>query len=88
MGVQQYGQSRRPKKSVEEEARKRFGRNVRARRSQLALSQEKAAAMCDMDRAYYGGIERGERNPSLDNIVRIARTLDIRIAQLVAGIDD
>lgn len=30
-----------------------------------------------MDRTYFGGVERGERNVSIDNIERIARGLEI-----------
>ncbi|MGE4305821.1 MAG: helix-turn-helix domain-containing protein [Novosphingobium sp.] len=30
-----------------------------------------------MDRTYYGGVERGERNVSIDNIERIAKGLGI-----------
>jgi transcriptional regulator with XRE-family HTH domain len=36
-----------------------------------------------MDRTYYGGVERGERNVSIDNIERIARGLGISPHQLL-----
>jgi transcriptional regulator with XRE-family HTH domain len=53
-----------------------FGAAVRARRLELGMSQEDLAAACDLHRTYVGGIERGERNLSLLNIVRISRALD------------
>ena len=52
--------------------RGRFGRAVRSRRNKLGVSQEEFAYMCDLDRTYIGGIERGERNVSLINIEKIA----------------
>jgi transcriptional regulator with XRE-family HTH domain len=32
---------------------------------------------------YIGSVERGERNPSWDSIVRLAQALDVRASQLV-----
>lgn len=55
----------------------KFGRNVRARRLELGLSQEELAFNCDLDRSYMGSVERGERNISLMNIVKIAKALDV-----------
>ncbi len=42
--------------------------------------------MCQLDRTYIGGIERGERNVALVNIEKIAKTLLISIAQLFRGV--
>jgi PAS domain S-box-containing protein len=52
-----------------------FGRWVRERRRQLALSQDELAYKCGLHRTYVGGVERGERNPSLINICKIAAVL-------------
>ncbi len=41
------------------------------------LSQQDFALEIEMDRTYYGGVERGERNVSVDNIERIANGLGI-----------
>jgi ribosome-binding protein aMBF1 (putative translation factor) len=62
-----------------------FGDAVRARRIETGLSQEALAAECDLHRTYVGGIERGERNVGLINIVRIARALDTTAAELLAS---
>jgi transcriptional regulator with XRE-family HTH domain len=62
--------------------KKAFGERLRALRRSRGLSQEMLALSCDLDRTYVGGIERGERNPSLINIHRIARALDVAVAEL------
>ena len=46
-------------------------------RHELGVSQEEFADICDLDRIYIGGIERGEQNLSLINIERIAKALKI-----------
>jgi transcriptional regulator with XRE-family HTH domain len=54
-----------------------FGRRVRALRERLGLSQEALAAQAGIHRTYMGGIERGERNICLKNIVRLAAALGV-----------
>lgn len=54
-----------------------FGARVKELRHQAKFSQEELAALCDLDRTYISGIERGQRNPSLRNILRIARALGV-----------
>lgn len=51
-----------------EDVRLRFGRRVRALRTERGFSQEGFAARCGLDRTYLGGIERGERNLALRNL--------------------
>ena len=60
----------------------RFGKAVRERRKRLGVSQEEFADMCGLDRSYVGGVERGERNISLENIGRIAKGLGISLSEL------
>lgn len=66
--------------------RVQLGKIVRQKRLALGLSQEALAERADLHWTYIGGIERGERNVSLLNIVRIARALGIAPARLLAGI--
>ena len=54
-----------------------FGRRVRQRREELGLTQEAAAERMDLHWTYLGQIERGRRNVSLHNIVRIAEGLEV-----------
>jgi transcriptional regulator with XRE-family HTH domain len=51
------------------------------------LSQEKLAEIADLHRNYVGGVERGERNVSLINIVKLARSLGLKPAKLLASIE-
>ena len=59
-----------------------FGSQVRKRRIERGLSQEKLAELASLNRTYVGAIERGERNISLKNIKRIADTLGIKVRDL------
>jgi len=66
---------------------RKFGQNVRDKRESLDLSQEGLAEKADLDRTYVGGIERGERNPTIVSAVRIAKALKTSVAELCEGID-
>lgn len=59
-----------------------FGENLRAARKERGYSQESFAHAVDLDRTYIGGIERGERNPGLKTIVRIADALEMEVIDL------
>lgn len=65
-----------------------FGDQVRAHRDRIGLSQEKLAARAGLDRTYVGGVERGERNLSLVNIVRLAEALEVSPAVLMEPLDN
>ena len=59
-----------------------FGENLRAARKARGYSQGSFAHAVDLDRTYIGGIERGERNPGLKTIVRIADALELEVYEL------
>ena len=61
---------------------KQFGERVRELRTNRGLSQEELAFKSGVHRTYLGGIERGERNPSLKNISAIAEALSVDISEL------
>jgi len=61
---------------------KQFGERVRELRLAKGLSQEELAFKSGMHRTYLGGIERGERNPSLKNIAAIAEALGVTLSEL------
>lgn len=63
-----------------------LGRAIRKQRLALGLSQEKLAEKANLHWTYIGGIERGERNVSLINIVKIARALKTRVSELLADL--
>lgn len=64
-----------------------FGLIVRQKREKLNLSQEELADLCGLHRTYIGGVERGERNLGLVNMVRIADALNVSPSTLLHGLD-
>jgi len=62
---------------MEGELQVRVGKNLRAYRLKLGLSQEAFADQLVFHRTYMGGIERGERNLTLRSVERIAERLGI-----------
>lgn len=67
---------------IQRAQRAAFGVRIRALRDGLGLSQEALAHEAGLHRTYMGGVERGERNVSLDNIYRIAAALKVDAGQL------
>ena len=63
-----------------------FGSNTRRLRLKRTLTQEQLAELSGLHPNYISGIERGERNLSLINIVRLTRALQCRISDLFTGI--
>jgi transcriptional regulator with XRE-family HTH domain len=63
-----------------------FGERVRVRRLRLHLTQETLAEKCGLHFTYVGSVERGERNVTLQTIVRLARALDVDPGRLVRGL--
>lgn len=68
------------------EAASEFGRRVRERRQELGLSQEALAERAGLHWTYVGQVERGRRNLTLHNILKLAQGLDIDAGQLVSGL--
>jgi transcriptional regulator with XRE-family HTH domain len=60
-----------------------FGKALREVRSEKGLSQEAAAQACDLDRAYYGALERAVKSPTLKTIWKIADALDVPPSELL-----
>ena len=61
-----------------------FGIHLRKLRLKKGLSQEKLAELADLHRNYVGGVERGERNIALLNIVALAHALRVKPSKLMA----
>ncbi len=60
-----------------------IGRTVRAKRKALNMSQEALADYSGIDRSHMGKIERGERNVTFLNLLRIADALDCTLSSLL-----
>jgi transcriptional regulator with XRE-family HTH domain len=67
--------------------RVRFGKAVRRLRLKQGHSQEAFAARAKINRSYMGKIERGEVNISIENIEKIARSLQVTIGELLTQVD-
>lgn len=64
-----------------------LGQAIRAQREQLGLSQEKLAEQCGFDRTYISMLERGKRNPSLLNLLKLAKGLQTSVSTLTEVFD-
>jgi len=60
-----------------------FGCALREVRVEQAYSQEGFAAHAGMDRSYYGAIERGEFNISLETIMKLAGELEVKASEIL-----
>ena len=63
------------------------GKTIAERRRDLGFSQEDLAEEAGLHRTYVGSVERGERNVSLINLVKIAVALRIPLSRLLDGLD-
>lgn len=60
-----------------------LGAILRAERKAQGMSQEALADRADIDRSYMGGIERGEHNVAIINLLKIANALGIKASVLL-----
>lgn len=58
------------------------------RRKAKGLSQETLAELADIDRSYMGGIERGEHNLAIMNLVKIAKALGLKASNILDEADN
>lgn len=68
--------------------RRGLGLAVRSLRAKKGYSQEGFAYAAGINRTYMGDIERGERNPSLKNLVRISNALGVPLSELVSEAEE
>ena len=62
-----------------------FGQAVRQLRERRKLSQERLGQLSQLHRNYIGGIERGELNPTLRSIQKLAAAFELKPSQLLAA---
>lgn len=59
-----------------------LGQAIKKQREILGLSQEKLADRCGFDRTYISMLERGKRNPSFLNLLKLSDGLETSVSQL------
>lgn len=59
-----------------------LGKQIRGLRKAKGYSQETFANEMEFGRSYFGGVERGDRNVSAINLIRIAKALDVEVGDL------
>lgn len=64
----------------------KFGQRIKELRSEFNLTQEDLAFKVGVDRSYMGFIERGEKNPTLRNIAKIADVFKISLSELFRSV--
>ena len=74
-------------RAVDEEAARRFGRNLLAARRRAGRSQEELAALCGLHRTSIGLVEHGRRLPRVDTLMKLAGALEVEAADLLRGIE-
>jgi transcriptional regulator with XRE-family HTH domain len=60
-----------------------LGRRLRERRSELGISQKEFAERLGLQRSYVGALERGERNPTLQSLEKLAAGLGVDPSDLL-----
>ena len=65
-----------------------FGDVLRKFREGRGYTQEEFAEICEISRAYYGRIERGEHSVTVEKCYQIAQALNVRMSDLFSEIQD
>lgn len=61
----------------------KLGNNVRRFRKKLKMSQEGLGFEAKIERSYVSAIERGKRNPSIQVVSKLAKTLKVSVSDLI-----
>ena len=61
---------------------KKLGDRLKELRDKNKLTQEELADKVGVDRSYMGFLERGEKNPTLKNLIKIAKVFNITLSDL------
>lgn len=65
-----------------------FGHALRELRTERGWSQEELGHRSGLHRNYIGGIERGELNPSLTTLFKLAAALEVKASELLVRSED
>jgi transcriptional regulator with XRE-family HTH domain len=64
----------------------KLGQRIKASRKALGRNQRNFSKLCGLDRSYFGGVERGERNLTFFTLCQICAALNCDIAAITKGI--
>jgi DNA-binding XRE family transcriptional regulator len=73
--------------SFEPEVAKVLGEVIRGAREVQGIAQDAFALLANVDRSYYGKLERGERQPTVGLLLRIGRALDVPASELLEHVE-
>lgn len=65
-----------------------FGNVLRKYREGRGFTQQEFAEICEISRAYYGRVERGEHSLTVEKCYQIAQALNVRMVDLFTKIQD
>ena len=65
-----------------------FGNVLRELRMEKNISQEKLAEFCDLDRTYISLLERGQRQPTITTIFKLAKALNISPSAMIEKVEN
>ena len=65
---------------------RRLGEKLSKIRKQKDFSQDALSSFCDVDRTYIAKIENGKANPSFKVLMKIARSLKVKLSKLLEGV--
>lgn len=72
---------------VDRGAAARLGRNVFMARRRAGFSQEALGALASLHRTEVGMVEKGERLPRVDTLIKLASALGVNASELLEGVD-
>ena len=62
---------------------KQIGENIRSLRNAIGISQEKLAELSELDRTYVQSIEKGNRNISVEVLLKLSRGLNVKVTDIL-----
>jgi len=65
---------------------KTIGKNIRGLRNTKKISQERLAELSDLDRTYIQSIEKGDRNISVEVLLKLATGLNVQVTEILKGL--
>jgi transcriptional regulator with XRE-family HTH domain len=74
-------------RNVNREAARQLGKNLWLARRRAGYTQEELGVLCSLHRTEIGMVEKGDRLPRVDTLMKLAAALDVQVEKLVEGIE-